>query len=161
MEPPPIEVHASRPTTGYRVSTAYDRLINDLRNDGRIVIDDGGGKAKAQCPSHDDTNPSLTVTAIEGMVLAHCHAGCPPDAVMKKLGRTTADLYDTAKGAGYRYSDGRIVNRRPNKTFSQQGNTKGNALFRGERIADATTVYVTEGEKDVLAFEAAWRNPPR
>jgi 5S rRNA maturation endonuclease (ribonuclease M5) len=133
--------------------TAHQRLLDDLRNDGRIVNEDGG-RAMAQCPAHDDTNPSLAITAVEGQVLVHCHAGCLTETVMKSLGRSLADLYDDRKGASYRYSDGRIVNRKANKTFSQQGNTQSNALYHVEKIGDATTVYVCEGEKDVLAVEA-------
>ena len=118
--------------------TAYQRLLDDLRNDGRLVNEDGG-RAMAQCPAHDDTNPSLAITAVEGQVLVHCHAGCLTDTVMKSLGRSLADLYDDRKGTSYRYSDGRIVNRKAGKRFSQHGNTKGAALYHVERIGDATT----------------------
>jgi len=136
-----------------KTDTAYQRLLDDLRNDGRLVNEDGG-RAMGQCPAHDDTNPSLAITAVEGQVLVHCHAGCLTETVMKSLGRSLADLYDDRKGASYRYSDGRIVNRKAGKRFSQQGNTKGAALYRVERIGDATAVYVVEGEKDVHAVEA-------
>jgi hypothetical protein len=134
--------------------TAYQRLIDDLRNDGRAVKDDGT-VAQAQCPAHDDNTPSLSVTAIEGRVLVHCHAGCQTDLILAALGRNRADLFDTPRGTSYRYSDGRIVNRKPNKAFSQQGNTGGSALYRVEKIGDAATVYVCEGEQDVDAIKAA------
>ena len=55
----------------------------------------------------------------------------------------------------YRYSDGRIVHRKPDKTFPQTGNTKGKALFHVERVtADTDLVWVVEGEEDVEAIEA-------
>ena len=66
-----------------------------------------------------------------------------------------ADLFDDRNGATYRYPDGRRVHRKLDKTFPQSGNTKGNALFHADRIGDAETVYVVEGEKDVLAIESA------
>ena len=75
---------------------------------------------------------------------------------MTSLGRTMADLFDNKRGADYLYPDGRQVHRTPTKQFSQSGNTKGTALFRADKItADVQTVYVPEGEQDVLAIEAA------
>jgi phage/plasmid primase-like uncharacterized protein len=41
----------------------------------------------ACCVAHDDRNPSMSVReAPDGMILAHCHAGCPQDAVIEALG---------------------------------------------------------------------------
>lgn len=58
--------------------------------------------------------------------------------------------------AGLRtYPDGRVVHRSPDKRFRQSGNTKGRSLFHADRIGDAQTVYVVEGEKDVHAVESA------
>lgn len=136
-------------------ATAFDRLIADLQNNGQTVID-AGTTAKAQCPAHDDINPSLSITAIEGRVLICCHAGCTCDAIVTSLGRTMADLFDNSRGADYLYPDGRRVHRTPTKQFSQKGHTKGTALFRADKITDEVhTVYVVEGEQDVLAIEAA------
>ena len=136
-------------------TTAYNRLLDDLHNNGQTVID-AGTTAKAQCPAHDDTNPSLSITAIEGRVLVYCHAGCTREQIVKSLGRTMSDLFDNKRGADYLYLlDGRQVHRTPTKQFSQSGNSKGTALFRAEKItADVQTVYVPEGEQDVLAIEA-------
>jgi AAA domain-containing protein len=134
--------------------TAFDRLLDALRDQGSHVIDNGHGKARAQCPAHDDHNPSLSLTGIDGYVLVCCHAGCPTEAVVAALNLQMADLFDTRNGADYRYPDGRIVHRKLNKTFPQSGNRKGTALFHADRIGDAETVYVPEGEKDVLAIEA-------
>ena len=41
----------------------------------------------ARCPSHDDTNPSLSLSEISltGMPLWHCHAGCSQSAVKQAL----------------------------------------------------------------------------
>jgi hypothetical protein len=133
---------------------AYDRLLDDLRNNGRIVNDDGDNHAMAQCPGHDDSNPSLSITRIEGRVLIKCQAGCETETVVKALGRTFADLFDNRRSADYRYPDGRIVRRKPNKTFVQSGNTQGNSLFHADKLGDATTIYVVEGENDVLAIES-------
>ena len=45
-----------------------------------------GNEYKARCPAHDDTNPSLSITKKDGMVLLYCHAGCTQQAVLDALG---------------------------------------------------------------------------
>ena len=48
---------------------------------------------QARCPAHDDTSPSLSVTAgDDGRVLLHCFGGCTFEAVAAALGLTAADL---------------------------------------------------------------------
>ncbi|WP_052062081.1 AAA family ATPase [Rhodococcoides fascians] len=97
------------------------------------------------------------VTAIEGSVLVCSHSD-PTEDVLATLGITKADLYDSPKGDKYKYAGGRLVHRSPDKRFSQTGNVKDTSLFRVEKLADHPTglpVYVVEGEKDVLALEAA------
>ena len=133
--------------------TAYERLIDALRDHGNTVIDNTG-KAKAQCPAHDDRNPSLCVTRIEGSVLVYCQAGCVTDDVLAAVGLTKRDLFDDRNGATYRYPGGRTVHRDASKRFHQSGDTKDRTLFRADRLGDAQIVYVCEGEKDVLAVEA-------
>lgn len=133
---------------------AYDKIIDALRNQGSTVIDTGRGKATAQCPAHDDGHASLSVTHIEGSALIYCHAGCDTHTVLGAVGLRTADLFDNPRGGRYEYPDGRTVHRSPDKRFRQSGNTKGNQLFRADRIGKSETVHVVEGEKDVLAIES-------
>lgn len=59
-------------------SSAYDRLLDELRTHGSEVRENGNGHAMAQCPAHDDRNLSLSVTSTESRVLIHCHARCRP-----------------------------------------------------------------------------------
>lgn len=134
--------------------TAVDKLVDALRANGRnVTVNDD--RVQAQCPAHDDTSPSLSITRIDGSALVHCHAGCQTADVLAAVGLTMADLYDDRRGATYRYPDGRTVHRSPTKQFRQSGNTKGKALFHADRIDGAPLVYVCEGEKDVLAVESA------
>jgi 5S rRNA maturation endonuclease (ribonuclease M5) len=133
---------------------AYERLIAALQDAGKVV-NEHTDRAVAHCPVHDDRNPSLSVSPIEGSVLLHCHAGCQTEDVLAALGLTARDLYDSSRGARYRYPGGRVVHRTPDKRFHQTGNTKDRTLFRADRVGDATTAFVVEGEKDVLAVEAA------
>jgi hypothetical protein len=134
--------------------TAYERLIDALRDNGRTVtVRDS--TTMAQCPAHNDGRPSLSLRSIDGQVLLYCHAGCTADDVTAALNLTMADLFDDRQGARYEYPDGRTVVRTPEKRFTQRGNTKGDKLFHADRINGADTVYVVEGEKDVLAVESA------
>lgn len=143
-------------------SAAFDRVLDALRSHGRQVRQDGNGQAMAQCPAHDDNNPSLRVTAMEGRALIHCHAGCATLDVLAALGLTMADLFDDSRGVTYEYQDGRRVHRTPHKQFRQSGNTKGRALYQPARqrvepsiLAHASTVFCPEGEQDCDAIAAA------
>ena len=139
--------------------TAYDRLLDALRDHGSIVEEPYDGRAVAQCPAHDDRNPSLSVKRIEGSVLLFCHANCAVDDVLGELGLAMRDLFDERNGAAYVYPDGRVNHRAADKKdFWQTGNTKpgtkGASLFHAECIGDSPLVFVPEGEKDCLAIEA-------
>jgi hypothetical protein len=139
--------------------TAYDRVLDHLRDNAKTVREGRAGQAIAQCPAHDDRNPSLSIRQIEGQALIYCHAGCDSRDVLKALGLTMGDLFDDPKGATYRYEDGRLVHRTPDKQFKQSGNTKGTAqLYRAAAVAAAvrngTVITVVEGEKDVHALES-------
>jgi putative DNA primase/helicase len=134
------------------VSTAYERLADALRAAGCDLSD----KGRARCPAHNGNSiTSLSVKAIEGSVLLYCHAGCDNDEVLAALNLERRDLFDDPRGAVYCYPDGRRVHRTPGKDFWQKGNTKGRSLFHADQIGYAATVHVVEGEKDVLAIEAA------
>jgi AAA domain/Toprim domain len=135
-------------------SAAYDRLLDALRSHGRQVRDNSNGHAMAQCPAHDDRNPSLGIKALEGMAVMYCYAGCSTPDVLDALGLMLADLFDNQRDTTYDYPDKRRVHRTPDKRFKQSGNTKGSALFHADRIGEAPVVYVSEGEKDALAIEA-------
>lgn len=136
-------------------SSAYENILDAIRDHGQHVVEKAGGRAQAQCPAHDDASPSLSVSRIDGSALVYCHAGCETVDVLAAVSMTPADLYDDRRGATYSYPDGRQVHRSPAKRFRQSGNTKGRALFHSDRIGAATEVYVCEGEKDVLAVELA------
>ena len=141
--------------------SAHLTVIDALRANGRNVVE-RGTQASAQCPAHDDGNPSLSIRQRDdgNGVLVHCHAGCDHRDVLAAIGLTAGDLFDEPRlrdayrdSATYAYPDGRKVHRKPGKSFPQSGNTKGRALFGADRIGDACLVYVVEGEKDCLAIE--------
>lgn len=142
-------------------STAYQRLLEALHSHGRQVRANGNGRAMAQCPAHDDNNPSLRITAIDGRTLMYCHAGCETPDVLAAISLTMADLFDDSGGVTYEYSDRRRVHRTPDKQFRQSGNTKGTALYQPERqrldpsiLAGASAVFWPEGEQDCDAISS-------
>lgn len=143
---------------------AHNRVLDALELSGRRVQRRGPTQATAQCPAHEDRNPSLSLTAIEGQVLLHCHAGCQTDDVLAALNLTRRDLFDDPRGEQYRYADRsgevvRTVTRTPDKRFRQSGHASGTStLYRLPQVLDAVaagrTVYLVEGEKDVHALES-------
>lgn len=139
-------------------TTAYERLLDALRAAGSRVVA-RGESAMAQCPGHDDNNPSLSVRAGDGRVLLYCHAGCEPATITAAIGWTARDLFDQPTGVTYDYrtADGlttlRTVTRTPEKRFRQAGQTKGTSpLYRLPEVVAAVAagepVYLVEGEQD-------------
>lgn len=133
---------------------AFDRVCAAFHQNGLNVIHRGDGQASTQAPGHSPADRSVSIRSVDGMALMFCHAGEQIDDVLTAIGLTIADLFDDPQGVRYTYPDGRVVLRTPDKRFSQSGNTKGNALYHADRIGDATTVYVVEGEKDCAAIES-------
>lgn len=78
---------------------ALQRVLAALQRAGKAVRPSGGDAYLAQCPAHDDRNPSMSVTAKDGKVVLHCHAGCETRAVLELLGLRLRDLFDAAKEA--------------------------------------------------------------
>jgi AAA domain/Toprim domain len=135
----------------------------------------------AKCPSHEDHHPSLSVTQADDRLLPHCHKGCTTEEILLALGLGWHDLYDHPTSntgefvALYDYVDetgGLLfqVCRTPDKRFLQRrpdgnggwiwklGDTR-RVLYRlplvVAAVRDGHTVWIAEGEKDVLALEAA------
>lgn len=140
--------------------TAYERILRALREHGCKVVERAGGRTEATCPAHEDGNPSLGVTGIEGQTLIYCQAGCNYVDVLAVIGLTPADLYDE-RSATYRYNDGRTVRRYyegGKKKFAQSGAGQAATLYRLLQLAavepGSCVVHLVEGEKDVHAIEA-------
>jgi hypothetical protein len=75
------------------MSNPLDAFLAALRNHGHEPRKSGAGWA-CRCPAHDDTNPSLSISAgDDGRVLVNCHAGCSADAVCVAVGLTRRDLF--------------------------------------------------------------------
>jgi hypothetical protein len=56
-------------------ATAYERIVDKL-HELDLRVREGYGGAVAQCPSHDDRQPSLAVYDKDGKAKIVCFAGC-------------------------------------------------------------------------------------
>ena len=82
--------------------TPIAKVIASLEAAGKKLVRSGAGWM-AQCPGHDDQNPSLSISeGSDGRVLVHCHAGCKQEDVVALLGVPISDLFDlpSRKGKG-------------------------------------------------------------
>lgn len=180
-------------------SAALDRVLDALERHGCRVTG-AGRQRKAQCPAHDDRDPSLSVLDGEYRVKLRCWAGCDEDQVLDAVGLARADLSTGRRSrdrgadtwapwqrgnnacpchpiARYSYTDehGELlfqVVRGEHKEFSQRrpdpSSPSGwrwsgvsevrHVLYRLPAILAApptACIFVTEGESDVHALEAA------
>ena len=155
------------------------RLREALEDHGCTVRGDS-----AQCPAHEDRNPSLSVSQGRDGAVLLCHAGCPTDAVLEALGMSAADLFDEPRSPGprefnviatYTYTDEHgaplfYVERRAPKDFRQYqmaGGKRVNSITKPavrrvpyrlpELLAEAArggTAWLVEGEKDADRLRA-------
>ena len=139
------------------MSKAFERVIDRFRDQGLIVQEKTAGVADCQAPGHSPRDRSVRVTATEGRVLIYSHSD-PTDQVLDALNLAKSDLFDDPRGVGYKYDDGRVVGRTPDKRFFQKGNTGGDSLYRASKlpsaVAEGVPILVVEGEQDVHALEA-------
>ncbi|MGO9111118.1 MAG: hypothetical protein ACLP9L_17990 [Thermoguttaceae bacterium] len=123
----------------------------------------------AKCPAHDDHNPSLAITDVDGKVLLHCHAGCSQEDVIEALRGlglwesvgsqperrliATYDYRDEADELLYqvlRYEPKAFNQRRPDGRGGwiwKRGPRQ--VLYRLSEVLEAPIVFVVEGERDV------------
>lgn len=77
--------------------TDYDpvaAVTTQLADGGYRVTRSAGGWIIAQCPAHDDRNPSLSIAAgADGRLLLHCHAGCGIRDILDALGLPPAAMF--------------------------------------------------------------------
>lgn len=149
-----------------------DSLLSQLKQ-----VKPSGQGFTAQCPAHEDSRNSLSITEVSGKILLHCHADCETEAICDALGISIKSLFtDAPTGkpviiATYDYTDaaGNLLyqvlrfkpkdfrQRRPDPEHPGQWvynlkNIKPIIYKLPEVIAKSIAgknVYVVEGEKDV------------
>ncbi len=83
-------MNALTPQGGALLNSPAYRLLARLAG----VRDTGQGRWLAQCPSHADRSPSLSIRETdEGTLLVHCFAGCGAGDVMAAIGLSLAALF--------------------------------------------------------------------
>lgn len=83
-----------------RQDPPINRVLNALHNAGCTYrpsptdVDSWG----AQCPTHQDTRPSLHIKRNhDGMVWIKCWAGCPKEQILAALGLEWRDLWEASE----------------------------------------------------------------
>ena len=73
----------------------------------------------ARCPAHEDTRPSLSVSATDdGRILLRCFAGCELDAIVGALRLEVRDLFaDGPQPVGAERGTGVVLSRHELETF--------------------------------------------
>ena len=107
-------------TAAHAIYDPLNAVVQALRDHGCSVLPAGRDRYEAQCPAHDDRDPSLSVgrgSKGEPKAVVHCHAGCG-----------VADILEAVEVMGPRFVQ-----------IYGQGETPmvGTALSRA-RIADAS-----------------------
>jgi putative DNA primase/helicase len=135
-----------------------------------------GKSSLAQCPAHNDYNPSLSIREVGGRILVHCHAGCEQRdviAALKDLGLwdnpATAAHPTKRIVAEYSYTDEcgnllyQVIRLDPKAFFQRYPDGKGGwiwkkhrrqVLYRLAEVIQSPVVFVVEGEKDVESLRA-------
>ena len=153
--------------------TPLDLIEERLHHAGRR-LQRRDHQIQAQCPAHEDRNPSLTVSEGDRQtIVMHCHAGCSTDTVLQALNLTWADIStprEAVRGhdTHYLYTDEhgkplfRVV-RTPDKKFWQQRLTPEGEWVNGlgdttrvlyrlpevlEAVKNKKPIWIVEGEKD-------------
>lgn len=81
-------------------SETKELFLAALRQNSIEPLPSGKGW-KCQCPAHDDTTPSLSISVgTDGRLLLYCHAGCSVEAICSSIGHQVADLFI---GSGTQY----------------------------------------------------------
>ncbi|TSD99963.1 hypothetical protein FOS14_09015 [Skermania sp. ID1734] len=138
--------------------TAFERLLDAFRCNGLAVIEHSATRASAQAPGHSSADRSVSILDVGGKVVMHCHAGENTADVLAAIGLTMADMFDNRRDLTYRYPDAAWAKRKApqqrnsKKSFEQSASPRGGLLYRQDRITDAVTVHLVEGEQDADAL---------
>ena len=123
----------------------------------------------ARCPAHDDRNPSLSLSDVDGKVLVCCHAGCDQQRVIEAL--KDRDLWPEVERVqthkiidtyDYRDASGSLlyqVVRYEPKDFKQRypdgaggwiwKKHPHQVLYHLREVLENPIIFLVEGERDV------------
>ena len=127
-------------------TTAFDRLVDTLRDHGSTVKENRPGQSHSAMPRPQRRRPRCrsahAATAKASSSTATPAATKPPCSM--RSGIPPRDLFDDPRmraaydgHSPYDYADGRKVHRKPGKQFHQSGNTKGDGAISRRPIGNA------------------------
>lgn len=79
------------------MTAPYDpvaQVVDALREAGCHVQSAGRDRYNAQCPAHDDRDPSLSVARGSDKVLLYCHAGCGISDILASLDLSPRQMFN-------------------------------------------------------------------
>lgn len=79
------------------MTAPYDpvaQVVDALREAGCHVQSAGRDRYNAQCPAHDDRDPSLSVARGSAKVLLYCHAGCGVSDILASLDLSPRQMFN-------------------------------------------------------------------
>ena len=131
---------------------SIDEFLGRLKG----VRESGDGSWVACCPAHDDSNPSMSVTARNGKILLHCHAGCQASEIVAAMGLEMKDLFeDDSRGGGRvpRPKGARSSGKPPDvpSTASADATSKKKSGGHGRLVCDY--IYRDEGGRALFKVE--------
>ena len=143
--------------------SSYHKVLDRLEEHGSRFSRKGDTSSMAQCPAHDDNNPSLEITKTDGKTLLKDHGGCDTEAVVAALGLSMADLYDDDKRRGNNHD--KPVGRRAMRSTTNRTMTKSTWRRAGAFtfIGQITTSALFTDEfsrfcEHIGATPTAWKN---
>jgi len=126
--------------------TIHEVLVRLSEVTGAPARLSGNGSCSTRCPSHDDRNASLSVSAgREGRILVRCHAGCSTKEIVDALGLFPRDLFQSNGST----PNGATAQSHPNRSRSE----------RPKQRRTIETVYPYSDAAGETVFEVSGSRP--
>jgi hypothetical protein len=127
-----------------RTATPQEQLQSVLERLGKHT--ECGGNYSACCPAHPDRHASLSVgVGNDGKILLRCHAGCPIEAIVEKLGMTLRDLFPSTNSQDNRKAHNHKQNNAKKVWATLDGAVAAFSHHRGP-VAGQWTYYNADGD---------------
>ncbi len=81
------------------MTSPIDRILDAVQRTTGFHPRQSHAGWRAQCPAHDDNQPSLSISEGRGgRVLIRCHAGCETPSIVAAIGMEMCDLMPASGG---------------------------------------------------------------
>ena len=74
------------------INQTFNRIVEQTK----ATSSGTGGQYSGLCPAHHDTSPSLSISIQQRQILLFCHAGCDTNQILRELGITIQDLFESS-----------------------------------------------------------------